>query len=145
MLREPRDRDGAAASVRGMMAETAGSGAFTFAVVLPDGGTVIGEVSLIRRGDTSGEIGYVLHPGRQGRGLATEAVPAMFRLGFDELGLHRIFGRCSARNAASARLVGRLGMRREAHLRGSRWVKGEWRDELVYAILAGEWRLTRSP
>jgi RimJ/RimL family protein N-acetyltransferase len=34
-------------------------------------------------------------------------------------------------------------MRREAHLLSARLVKGEWRDELVYAVLAGEW-LTRS-
>jgi RimJ/RimL family protein N-acetyltransferase len=31
-------------------------------------------------------------------------------------------------------------MRREAHLRENEFVKGEWTDELVYAILASEWR-----
>jgi RimJ/RimL family protein N-acetyltransferase len=144
MLREPRDRDGAEASVRGMMGESGADDRYTFAVVLPEPGTVVGEVSLIRRAATNGEIGYVLHPGHHGRGLATEAVRAMFRLGFDGLALHRIYGSCSARNADSARLMERLGMRREAHLLGSRWVKGEWRDEFVYAILAREWRLTPS-
>ena len=149
MLREPRSRDEAAVSVRGMMAETevAGDGGpLTFAVVLPETGTVIGEVSLVPRGMThrGGEIGYVLHPGHQGRGLATEATAALLALGFDRRHLHRIIGTCSARNAASARLMERLGMRREAHLLGSRRVKGEWRDELIYAILADEWRLRQS-
>lgn len=145
MLREPRDRDAAAASVRGMMAETGTErGGHTFAVVLLESGTVIGEVSLLLRGASNGEIGYALHPGHQGRGLATEAAQALFRLGFDELGMHRIYGKCSARNASSARLMERLGMRREAHLRGTRRAKGEWRDELIYAILAREWRLTPS-
>ena len=136
-----------------MMTETviAGGGdTLTFAVVLPDSetdsGTVIGEASLtvhslVHRG---GELGYVLHPGHQGKGLATEAAEALLRLGFDRFDLHRITAKCSARNAASARLMERLGMRREAHLIGSRWVKGAWRDELVYAILADEWRVTRS-
>jgi RimJ/RimL family protein N-acetyltransferase len=144
MLSEPRDREQAAASVHAMTTETDADPVLTFAVVAPESGTVIGEVSFIRRGETNAEIGYVVHPGHQGRGLAAEAVLAVFRLAFDELGLHRIYGRCSARNAKSARLMLRVGMRREAHLIGVRRVKGEWRDELVHAILAREWRLRRS-
>jgi RimJ/RimL family protein N-acetyltransferase len=64
----------------------------------------------------------------------------MLRLGFDELGLHRIVGRIDARNAASARLLDRLGMRREAHFAQNKILKGEWSDEVVYAILEDEWR-----
>jgi len=63
----------------------------------------------------------------------------MLRLGFDELGLHRIIGRCDARNTASARLMERLGMRQEAHFRENERFKGEWGDELIYAMLAREW------
>ncbi len=63
----------------------------------------------------------------------------MLRLGFDDLGLHRIIGRCDARNTASARLMERLGMRREAHFRENEWFKGEWGDELIYAMLDREW------
>jgi RimJ/RimL family protein N-acetyltransferase len=63
----------------------------------------------------------------------------MLRLGFEEIGFHRIVGRMDARNAASAGVLERLGMRREAHLRENEFIKGEWADELVYAILASEW------
>ena len=87
-----------------------------------------------------GEIGYVLHPDHQGNGYATEAAAVMLRLGFEELGLHRIVGRLDARNAASARVLERLGMRLEAHLRENEFVKGEWVSELIYAVLASEWR-----
>jgi RimJ/RimL family protein N-acetyltransferase len=55
------------------------------------------------------------------------------------LGLHRILGRLDARNAASAKLLERLGMRREAHIVENEFVKGEWTDELLYALLAREW------
>ena len=49
------------------------------------------------------------------------------------------------RNAASARVLERLGMRREAHFVENEWLKGEWTDELVYAMLDREWRaLTRA-
>ena len=48
-----------------------------------------------------------------------------------------------ARNTGSARVLERLGMRREAHLRENEIFKGVWGDELVYAILEREWRDSR--
>ena len=51
----------------------------------------------------------------------------------------RITGRLDARNAASGRVLERLGMRHEAHLIENEWVKGEWTDEAIYAVLAREW------
>jgi RimJ/RimL family protein N-acetyltransferase len=36
-------------------------------------------------------------------------------------------------------------MRREAHFLENEYVKGEWTDELVYAVLAPEWRAMRGP
>ena len=61
------------------------------------------------------------------------------RLGFEGLGLHRIIGRCDGRNRGSARVMEHNGMRREAHLVENEFVKGEWTDELIYAILRREW------
>jgi len=68
----------------------------------------------------------------------------MLRLGFEGLGLHRITGRLDGRNAASARVLERLGMRREAHLVENELVKGEWTDEVVYAMLDREWRAAQA-
>lgn len=87
-----------------------------------------------------GEIGFVLHPDAQGRGYATEAAGRLLRLGFEEAGFHRIIGRLEARNEGSARVLERLGMRREAHFVENEWVKDGWESEVVYAILAREWR-----
>jgi RimJ/RimL family protein N-acetyltransferase len=105
-------------------------------------GRVIGEVNLVwsSRAHRQGEIGFVFHPDFHGRGYAGEAAAEMLRIGFDVLGLHRIFGRCDARNDGSARLLERLGLRREAHLRHNEIFKGEWGDEYVYAVLDDEWR-----
>lgn len=89
-----------------------------------------------------GEIGFVMHPDHHGHGYATEGARLMLELGFAGLGLHRIVGRCDGRNAASWRLMERLGMRREAHLIENEFVKGEWVDELIYAILDREWQAT---
>lgn len=105
------------------------------------GGTVIGhvELGLVSAENQQGEIGYVFHPDHQGKGYATEGARVMLRLGFHDMKLHRIEGHCAALNTASARLLARLGMRQEAHFVECRKVDGEWREELVYAMLDREW------
>jgi RimJ/RimL family protein N-acetyltransferase len=102
---------------------------------------VIGEVVLKWRSQEhrQAEAGYVLHPDYNGQGYATEATGAMLELGFREYGFHRIVARCDARNTASYKVMERLGMRREAHFIHNEFFKGEWGDELVYAILEPEW------
>lgn len=121
------------------------SDALRLAVVLRETGALIGDVSLRRtsREHLQGELGYAFNPEHHGHGYATEAARVMLRLGFEEAGLHRIVGRLEPRNVASARVLGRLGMRREAHLVENEFVKGEWQSELIYAMLATEWLAQR--
>lgn len=121
--------------------------AANLAVERRDTGALIGDVMLrwLDGEHRQGEIGFVVHPDHHGRGFAREASEVVLRLGFEGLGLHRLVGRCDARNAASAALMQRLGMRREAHFLQNEWVKGEWTDELVYALLADEWRGAQEP
>ncbi len=109
-------------------------------------GKVIGYVLLIWLSEQNrqGEFGYVMHPEFHGRGYATEAAREMLRLGFEQLDLHRIIGRCDPRNASSAKLMSRLGMRQEAHFVESEIFKGEWGGELHYAMLAREWNAEQS-
>jgi RimJ/RimL family protein N-acetyltransferase len=108
---------------------------------LADSGVVVGDCVLFWRSveHRGGEIGYVFSPAYHGRGLATETARALLRLGFEGLGLHRIVARCDARNVPSWRVMERIGMRREAHLVRNEFLKGEWSDELIYAILRSEW------
>ena len=140
----PRSRDEVRESlvvrVKQGVLETEGD-ALVLAVERRDTGTVIGSVNLfwLSAEHRQGEIGFVFHPDHHRQGFAREAAIEILRLGFEGLKLHRMIGRCDARNSASARLMERLGMRREAHLRQNEFVKGEWCDELVYAMLATEW------
>lgn len=110
-------------------------------IELIETGRLIGEASLTWTSSAhdTGEINIILHPAHQGRGYAAEALTELLRLGFENLKLHRMVGRCDARNVASASLLESLGMRHEAHLREKEHVKGQWVDELVYAMLASEW------
>jgi RimJ/RimL family protein N-acetyltransferase len=113
----------------------------TLGVEVTDTGELVGDVVLMwhSREHRGGEIGYILNPESSGHGYATEAVRRLLGLAFDDLGLHRVIARVDARNEASARLARRLGMRQEAYLVRNEWFKGEWTDELDFALLEEEW------
>jgi RimJ/RimL family protein N-acetyltransferase len=107
-------------------------------------GRLIGEVMLAwnEGANRTGEVGFALHPDVHGRGIALEAARAMLQFGFAEVRLHRVIGCCDARNRPSARVLGKLGLRQEALFRQAEFLKGEWCDEMIFAILADEWRAT---
>jgi RimJ/RimL family protein N-acetyltransferase len=112
------------------------------AVVVERSGELVGDVSLLWASEThgQGELGFAVATAHHGQGYATEAARPMLEFAFEALRLHRVVARLEPRNVASARVLEKLGMRREAHLVENEWVKGEWQGELVYATLAGEWR-----
>lgn len=101
----------------------------------------IGEATLFWRSDIhrTGEVGYLVLPGARGQGYATELAAAMLRLAFEDFQWHRMVAHLDARNVESAAVCERLGMRREAYLVQNEWFKGEWTDEIDYAMLAREW------
>ncbi len=109
-------------------------------------GLNIGEVAIKRssRDPKLAEVGWTLEPAAQGRGYATEATAALMDWSFCNLCVRRLTSVCDARNAASYKLMERLGMRREARHLKSSFIKGEWVDDLVYAVLKDEW-LCRPP
>jgi RimJ/RimL family protein N-acetyltransferase len=92
------------------------------------------------------ELGWSVHPDHAGRGYATEAVRALIRTCFEELGLRRLTANCFAANDASWRLMERVGMRRESYtVRDSLHRSGQWLDGVTYALLADEWRAQTPP
>lgn len=91
-----------------------------------------------------GEVWFTLRRDAQGYGYAQEAMTEFLRFAFDDLKLHRAFGDVDPRNTASWKLLERLGFRREGHLRQNVFLKGEWCDSYLYALLA-EQRAATSP
>lgn len=61
--------------------------------------------------DDAGEVGYVLRPAWRGQGLMTEALDAVIRYGYEELGLAGIVAYTDASNPASIAVLERCGFR----------------------------------
>ena len=115
---------------------------FQFAVALRSTRQLIGDCAAMPHADDPRQcdIGFTISTEHQGHGYATEAVRLLLAYLFTARGKHRITAYCDSRNAASIALLERLAMWREGHLRESTWAKGEWTDDLVYALLHDEWQ-----
>ncbi|WP_243725690.1 GNAT family N-acetyltransferase [Actinomadura rubrisoli] len=142
---EPRSRDQVAATLDNVIeaATKQPRTEYSLAVVSVESGEVIGfgrlAVDAQHPGQSSGQLGFALRADRWGRGLGTETVRLLLRLGFQELGLYRLWGARSPDNAVSAKLMTRLGMVEEGRIRGHIRVRGAWRDSVVHSILQDEW------
>lgn len=88
-------------------------------------------------------VGYTLAKKYWGNGYATEAMRALLDYAFDVQHAHRVIADLDPRNAASLKLLERLGFRREAHFVENYWMGDYWADEYLYAILEREWRERR--
>jgi RimJ/RimL family protein N-acetyltransferase len=93
----------------------------------------------ILRGAEEGEIWYLVEPESWGAGIATEAAKHLVDFGFRELGFHRIWATCLPENPASARVLEKLGMRKEGSLVKNLKIHGVWKSSFLYAILSEEW------
>ena len=88
----------------------------------------------------SASLGYCLTEAAWGHGYATEAAHALLRWAFDTLDLNRVQAETDTRNAASGRVLEKLGFVREGTLREDCVVNGDVSDSHVYGLLRREWR-----
>jgi RimJ/RimL family protein N-acetyltransferase len=108
-------------------------------------GMIIGDIAfhVPRSNPRQAYLGYTLARSAWGQGYASEAARKLLDYLFRVLNLHRVIADCDVDNAASIRLLERLGFRREAHYIESFWFESEsrWGSEYLYAILQREWIL----
>jgi RimJ/RimL family protein N-acetyltransferase len=119
--------------------------AYHLAIVLKAADRLIGgcRIAIRRPEHGDGDVGYVLDRSHWGHGYMTEAAHALVAFGFGRLALHRIWATCDVDNHASVRVLEKLGMQREGHLRQITRRHGEWRDSYLYAVLRSEWQPDR--
>jgi RimJ/RimL family protein N-acetyltransferase len=85
-------------------------------------------------------LGLGLRPAFRGRGLGTDVVRALCEYGFSVRGLHRLQIETLATNAAMIAAAERGGFTHEGTLRRAAWVTGEFLDEVIFGLLAADWR-----
>jgi aminoglycoside 6'-N-acetyltransferase len=118
--------------------DPAAPGWFQYAVDLD--GVLIGDLGLnLDENLMQAELGFTLASAYQGRGYATEAVRGLLDDVFIERKLHRVSAECDARNAASARLLERVGFKQEGLRLSNSWFKGEWTDDLLFGLLRSDY------
>lgn len=86
-----------------------------------------------------GNVGFSFDSSLRGKGYASEAMQAVLRFGFAELGLHRITALADVENARSHAVLRKLGFRQEGRLQQNFNVRGAWRDCDLFALLRSEW------
>ena len=102
-------------------------------------GQYIGAIGLVPEHEHDrAELGYWIGVPFWGKGFATEAGKAMLRFAFEEEGIHRVTAQVFSRNAASARVLQKIGMRCEGTLRHHFKKWGEFVDVDYYAIVRGD-------
>jgi [ribosomal protein S5]-alanine N-acetyltransferase len=113
---------------------------YTFLVSAAGWPVGTGEVVIRSARFRTGEISYGLHPESWGRDYGTALGRELLRVGFEELGLHRIQGTCDPRNLASTAVLRKLGMTYEGRLRHTMLIRDGWRDSEMFSILEDTWR-----
>ena len=84
-------------------------------------------------------IGYCFDEAVWGKGYATEAVRAMLQWAYGALDLNRVEAELDTRNAASARVLEKLGFQQEGLRREDCIVSGEVSDSWIYGLLRRDW------
>lgn len=116
-----------------------------FGVALRDTGEIVGNVNLHRFFESNRrcEVGYALATAHQGQGYATEALAAVIDYGFRQFDLNRFEADINPANAASGRVLERLGFQIEGRMR-ERWIiRGEKEDSAFYGLLRSDWDARR--
>jgi RimJ/RimL family protein N-acetyltransferase len=112
---------------------------------LRESGKLIGNIYLAEQGFDTWEFGYVFNQKYHGMGYASEAARALLDDAFANRNAHRVVAECNPLNAASWRLLERLGFRREGHFLKNIYFKRDasgnpvWCDTYAYGMLKEEW------
>lgn len=117
---------------------------FQWGISLKESGEIIGTSTLFHLDmrNRRAEIGYILNRKFWKKGFVNEALNSLLNFAFEELNLHRIEADVDPNNAASIRVVEKLGFQKEGYLR-ERWhIAGKICDTVFYGLLRSDWEKT---
>lgn len=94
----------------------------------------------INRRNRTAEIGFMTNPEFRRKGYAFEAMRLLLKYLFGELGMNKIMAQTGEFNEASIGLLNKLGFRQDGRLRQHHEVEGKMYDDLLFSVLAGEFK-----
>jgi len=95
----------------------------------------------VRRGVAqAASLGYWIGAPHAGGGYMTNAVRTVLPFAFGTLGLNRLEAACLPHNTASARVLEKVGFRREGLARHYLKIDGHWQDHDLYGLLCDDAR-----
>ena len=108
-----------------------------WAITLKDNSKLIGIIGhyRIKPEHYRAEIGYMLLPEYQGKGIVSEAVREAVKYGFNSMNLHSLEAIIAPDNHASAKVLEKNGFVKEAHLKENEFYEGRFLDTVIYSIL----------
>ncbi|WP_144891788.1 GNAT family N-acetyltransferase [Flavobacterium tiangeerense] len=108
-----------------------------WAITLKDSPKLIGIIGhyRIKPEHYRAEIGYMLLPDYQRRGIITEAVKAAVHYGFNDLKLHSIEAVIAPENLASAKVLENNNFVKEAHFKDYEFYEGRFLDSAIYSLI----------
>lgn len=109
---------------------------YEFAVTDKDSGEVLGAIALSNHPRfNQGELAYWIGEPYWGNGYATEAAQSILQFAFEEKKLHKVFARYFASNAASGKVMEKIGMKKEGTLQDHVMKDGKYKDLVYYGIV----------
>jgi len=117
-------------------AETNNNG-ITWAIIFKEGAQLIGTIGFwqLKKEHYRAEIGYLLSPDFQRKGIMQEALSAVINYGFAEMKLHSIEANVDPRNASSISLLDRNQFVKEGYFKENYFFDGKFSDTVIYSLL----------
>ena len=108
-----------------------------WAITLKGNNTLIGFIGhyRIKWEHFRSEIGYMLSPDFQGKGIITEAVKLVVDYGFNDMNMHSLEAVIDPKNIASARVLEKNNFIKEAHYKENEFFDGRFINSIIYSLL----------
>lgn len=116
---------------------TISNNSILWGIALKESPAIIGSICFWRiiKEHYRAEIGYVLHPQFQGKGIMDEAIKAVLQYGFEVMQLHSVEANINPANIASMKLLEKNGFVREAYFKENYYYNGNFIDSAIYSLI----------
>lgn len=118
---------------------------YHWAIIFKESNEPIGSIAAVHKDDAIQmvHIGYCIGKNWWKKGITSEALTALIKFFFEEVGVNRIEARHDPSNSNSGRVMMKCGLEYEGTLREANWNNQGRCDSAMYAILAKDYSYSK--